>query len=110
MKTLTISVLMTNAVLWTSLAELSVSPLKTDQGHPDQDRPKADDQERKNNRIETVLYAGPLAHDQQWIIKPGTALGDPWGGAAAGRCPLVSSDVKNYTATEEIRFEADDQG
>lgn len=110
MKTLTMTVFLTNAVLWTSLAEISVSPLNADQDRPGQDRPKKDDQGRRHTKIETVLYAGPLVHDQQWVLRPGTAPTDPWGGVPAGRCPLVPSEIRNQAATEEIRFEADYQG
>lgn len=76
-----------------------------------QDRPDFDEHGRgRKAHIETVLYTGPMVHDQQWVLRPGTTASDVWGGAPAGRCPMVLSEVRNERATEEIRFEADYQG
>jgi hypothetical protein len=59
--------------------------------------------------INIVLYEGPLAHDQHWLIKSGTSNPDVWGGAG-GTCSLVATDVKNVSAMEKISFEAKHDG
>jgi hypothetical protein len=84
------------------LAVAGVSPLSA-----------GDDTEKDHNKdkgdIATVLYEGPLVHDQDWTIKHGPAGPDNQKfRALGGTCSMIPSDVHNVTGSgfERVTFEA----
>ena len=57
----------------------------------------------------TVLYQGPLVHDQQWVMRRGTTNNNLLG-VFGGNCSLVPSNVRNLSGFEQVRFESEYQG
>ena len=57
----------------------------------------------------TVLYQGPLVHDQQWMMKRGTTNNNLLG-VFGGTCSLVPSNVRNLSGLEQVQFESEHQG
>ena len=57
----------------------------------------------------TVLYQGPLVHDQQWVMKRGTTNNNLLG-VFGGTCSLVPSNVRNLSGFEQVQFESEHQG
>jgi hypothetical protein len=64
-------------------------------------------EQRGSHSSQTVLYAGPLAHDTEWKITAGTVKNDIYH-AFGGTCSMVPSDVRNMlgSASEHVTFEA----
>src|SRR5262245_26250794 len=57
----------------------------------------------------TVLYEGPLVHDQQWVMTSGTTNTQLLG-VFGGTCSMIPSNVRNVRGVEQVRFEAEYQG
>jgi len=56
-----------------------------------------------NDRIDLVLYSGPLVHDTTWMLTRGTNTN-----AFRGQCSMIPADVRNTigSASERVRFSA----
>ena len=78
------------------------------------------DRNRANSEVEnrgaaqgrtvTVLYEGPLVHDQDWTIRAGPAGPDNQKfRALGGTCSMIPSDVHNVAGSgfERVTFEAE---
>lgn len=61
---------------------------------------------KARDTISVVLYEGPLAHDEDWIIKAGPA--GPENQQFRGTCSMIPSDVANTKGPglERVTFEA----
>ena len=70
------------------------------------DEPPESDNALAGQHKNIVLYQGPLVHDQQWVITAGTTKTDMFG-VFGGTCSMVSSNVRNVSAREQVRFEAE---
>src|SRR6185437_7208359 len=57
----------------------------------------------------TVLYEGPLSHDQDWTLTAGPRgpLNLKRGGSNGGTCSMVPADVSNMSALERVVFTAE---
>jgi hypothetical protein len=75
---------------------------------------RAEDDRGKDRDINfTVLYEGPLTHDQDWIIKSGPISSDNQKFRAfGGTCSMVPADVSNRSGSgrERVTFEAENRG
>jgi len=75
---------------------------------------KADDGQRgHHNPTITVLYEGPLIHDQDWTIKAGPAGPDNQKGSEfGGTCSMVPGDVSIETGSgrDRVTFESEYEG
>jgi hypothetical protein len=75
---------------------------------------KGDDSETRDSKpakFMTVLYKGPLVHDQDWVIKAGPAGPDNQKfHGLGGTCSMVPNDVHNLRAVERVTFEAERVG
>ena len=89
-------------VLW--LAAISLFPLNAQV-----DNLEANDPAPSGIETNTVLYQGPLVHDEQWVMKRGTTNNHLLG-VFGGTCALVPSNVRNVRGTEQVRFKAEHQG
>jgi hypothetical protein len=104
MKTITIAVaLVWHAVCLLSLTQMTARPLNAQVHTPE----TADVRGGVERSI--VLYEGPLVHDQQWVMTPGTTNTQLLG-VFGGTCSMVSSKVRNVKGLEQVRFEAEYQG
>ncbi len=70
----------------------------------------ADEGGNAPDKTVTVLYDGPLSHDQDWTIKSGSV--DPDNQkfrALGGTCSMIGSDVHNVSGsgTERVTFESE---
>ena len=97
------------AVLWhaaalISLTQVTLSPLTGQVG----DTPETA-RLRGGPEKDTVLYQGPLVHDQQWVMRRGTTNTNVLG-VFGGTCSLVPSNVRNLSGFEQVRFESEYQG
>jgi hypothetical protein len=84
------------------LAFAAVLPLSAD------DDRKGDDPAKV-----TVLYEGPLLHDQNWVIKSGPVSPDNQKSSSfGGTCSMVPSDVSIETGSgrDRVTFEAENTG
>jgi hypothetical protein len=64
----------------------------------------ADGQRGNNNTAVTVLYEGPLLHEEDWTIKSGPVSPDNQkSGALGGTCSMVPSDVSVMTGSGRDR-------
>jgi hypothetical protein len=93
-----------HVVFLLGLAQTSLSPLSAQM-----DNPEADDPAPSSFEINTVLYQGPLVHDQQWVMKQGTTNNNLLG-LFGGTRALITSDVRNIKGFEQVRFKAEHQG
>jgi hypothetical protein len=57
----------------------------------------------------TVLYQGPLVHDQQWVMRRGTTNTNVLG-VFGGNCSLIPSDVSNVGGVEQVHLETEYEG
>jgi hypothetical protein len=73
------------------------------------DNAEANDRARRSFQIDTVLYQGPLVHNQEWEVKRGTTNNQLLG-VFGGTCSLIPSNVRNLRGVEQVRFEAEYQG
>jgi hypothetical protein len=79
-------------------------------GKSDEAKLNNEDEQKGKDELVTVLYEGPLSHDQNWIIKHGPPGADNQKiGPLGGTCSMVSSDVSNAFAVERITFQAERQ-
>jgi hypothetical protein len=72
-----------------------------------------DDRGKDRDTSFSVLYEGPLTHDQNWIIKSGpTGSKNQKFRAFGGTCSMVSTDVSNRSGSgrERVTFEAESRG
>jgi len=72
---------------------------------------RGDDNEARETaqqNLVTVLYEGPLVHDQNWTINAGPA--GPDNQKYHGTCSTVPSDVHNVSAVERVSFDAKSLG
>lgn len=71
-----------------------------------------DEGERKGkDGMVTVLYEGPLSHDQNWTIKHGAKGADNQKFRdLGGTCSMINSDVSNVFGSERVTFEAERKG
>jgi hypothetical protein len=89
------------------LAFAAVLPLAAD------DDRKDDDHSRGDHTKVTVLYEGPLLHDQNWTIKAGPVSPDNQKNPSfGGTCSMVPGDVSIQTGSgrERVTFEAEYTG
>jgi hypothetical protein len=97
----------TTAALWRAaylllLAEMAVCPLKAQVDAMEADHG------RGRHEKHSVLYEGPLVHDQHWVLTHGTTNTQLLG-VFGGTCSMVPSNVRNDSAIERVRFEAEHQ-
>src|SRR5207237_7875983 len=72
------------------LAVLAVLPLSGEDNRAEDDKTNA------RNSFVTVLYQGPLVHDQDWTIKSGAPGPDNQKfRALGGTCSMIPSDIHN---------------
>ena len=57
----------------------------------------------------TLLYQGPLVHDQQWVMRRGTTNTNLLG-VFGGNCSLIPSNVSNVRGFEQVRLETEYEG
>jgi hypothetical protein len=84
------------------LAFAAVLPLSAD-----------DDRKGDDHGKVTVLYEGPLLHDQNWVIKSGPVSPDNQKSSSfGGTCSMVPSDVSIETGSgrDRVTFEAENTG
>ena len=98
----TTGVLPCRAVYLFLLAEIAVCPLIAQVDAMEADHG------RGNHERRTLLYNGPLVHDQEWVIRHGTTNNQLLG-VFGGSCSMVPSNVRNDSAIERVRFEAEHQ-
>ena len=70
----------------------------------------ADKDENAGDRTVTVLYEGPLAHDQNWTIKYGPpGPNNQKFRAFGGTCSMIGGDVHNLSGSgiERVTFESE---
>jgi hypothetical protein len=70
----------------------------------------ADGQRGNNNSTVTLLYEGPLVHDQDWTIRSGPA--GPDNQKPGGTCSMVPGDVSIQTGSgrDRVTFESEYAG
>lgn len=72
------------------------------------DDTEKDRHNQDKDRIVTVLYSGPLVHDQDWTIKSGPRGPDNQKFRVfGGTCSMIPSDVHNISGYEHVTFEAE---
>jgi hypothetical protein len=74
-----------------------------------EDNDGGDHRSGAKDRIATVLYEGPLVHDQDWTIKSGPVGPDNQKfRAVGGTCSMIPSDLHNAPGSgfERVTFEA----
>jgi hypothetical protein len=69
-------------------------------------QPRENDNPQGEPDKNTVLYEGPLVHDEHWVITAGTIKNEMFG-VFGGTCSMVRSNVRNVSAREHVRFEAE---
>lgn len=67
------------------------------------------DHTKDRSKTSTVLYEGPMVHDQDWVMRYGTTNNNILG-VFGGNCSTIPSNVRNLGGYEQIRFETEYQG
>jgi hypothetical protein len=90
-----------------ALAVLVILPVSGKSAEGKQSNDNDQEANARNAKV-TVLYEGPLSHDQNWIIKyPPPGPDNYKTHTLGGTCSMVLGDVSNASAFERIAFEAE---